>query len=302
MQQCNATHAKGFGDHAKCTSIIKIIVLTVKTTNKKTMKKMKVIKNLACLAVAAMASAATISAATIVIPAGGQHTIKDADVNANVPSPCNDPIYRWWRNNVYTMVTTDSITIDASSLTAGQPYTYYRTTRCGACGNQIVSANVEVMVFLCTGLSDAGGICYRTKIYNGVEWMIDNARKPLTTADGCISNSIDRTKQPNDYGLLYSWSCAAQACPTGWVLPTDNDFTNLSAALTASNDWADWNAGASLAGLGINGTYSNYQSSVGYWWSRSASNSAWYVNTSATSGNLVPYDNTYSFSVRCRKQ
>jgi hypothetical protein len=117
---------------------------------------------------------------------------------------------------------------------------------------------------------------------------------------GCDYDPIDITKLDGiDYGYLYSWSCAAQACPDGWILPVDADFTALESVLTAGgiSVWADWNSGASLAGGGEAGL----QGMFGCWWSNSSSNRFWYVNSDSTSGNFDTYYSDNSYSVRCRK-
>jgi uncharacterized protein (TIGR02145 family) len=154
-------------------------------------------------------------------------------------------------------------------------------------------------------VTDGDGNEYRTKVYNGVEWMIDNAQKPLTYAiNACTYSSINRTTQTLNYGHLYSWNCAASACPAGWSLPTDADFTALAAALTAggASAWADWNSGSSLAGYGASGSYLGDQGSYGNWWSSSSSNSYWFVDSGRTSGGFLTLgNNRYSHSVRCRK-
>jgi hypothetical protein len=152
-------------------------------------------------------------------------------------------------------------------------------------------------------VKDADGNTYRTKVYNGVEWMIDNSKK-TTGVTGCDNAPIDITQIDEvDYGYLYSWSCAAKACPAGWSLPTDEDFTALESALNAGGDvaWADWNTGSSLAGIGGGGSYGGSQGSSGYWWSSSSSNRYWFVLSGNASGSFNTRNSSYSFSVRCRK-
>jgi uncharacterized protein (TIGR02145 family) len=152
------------------------------------------------------------------------------------------------------------------------------------------------------GVEDGEGNTYRTKVYNGVEWMIDNSQKTAGVT-GCTYDPIDRTKvEELDFGYLYSWSCAATACPEGWSLPTDEDFTALRSTLaTDSVAWIDWNSGSSLAGYGSNGSYSDNQDLRGYWWSSSMSHRLWYVRSGSTSGTFNTNNSSFSFSVRCRK-
>jgi uncharacterized protein (TIGR02145 family) len=148
-------------------------------------------------------------------------------------------------------------------------------------------------------VTDVDGNVYRTKVYNGVKWMIDNSKK--TTG---VANSIDRTDIGGvDYGRLYSLNSAASACPEGYHLPTDSDFINLKAALTAegASGWDDWNSGSALAGHGSDSSYNGSQGSDGYWWGNSSSHRAWNVSRDGTDGIFFPYNNNNLFSVRCRK-
>jgi uncharacterized protein (TIGR02145 family) len=157
------------------------------------------------------------------------------------------------------------------------------------------------------GVTDVDGNVYRTKIYHGVEWMIDNSQK-TTGVTGCTYRSISG----DSYGRLYSRSCAAKACPNGWSLPTDKDFNALESALISggSSAWDDWNSGYSLAGHGIDGNHlygiwGFRGGSYGGWWSSSSINRYWRVeqgryNTS-TIRYFSTYGNSYSLSVRCRK-
>jgi uncharacterized protein (TIGR02145 family) len=154
--------------------------------------------------------------------------------------------------------------------------------------------------------TDSDGNCYRTKIYGGVEWMIDNAKKPLGTADGCTGNSIDGGNYGNEcyMGHLYSWNCAAQVCPDGWRLPNDDDFNNLIAALGDDDAaWVDWNVACAMAGYSYDYDYGGMQSSLhGFWWS-STSERPWhatrgYKTLDLSNGNG---NGRYFYSVRCVK-
>jgi uncharacterized protein (TIGR02145 family) len=152
-----------------------------------------------------------------------------------------------------------------------------------------------------TTVTDVDGNTYRTKVYNGVEWMIDNSKK-TTGVTGCTYNPIDRTNVSGvDYGRLYSWNCAPTACPEGWCLPSDADFKALFTALgTDTTAWADWNSGSSLVGY-YNGSYFGSQGMNGLWWSSSRSNWHWSVIGGTTSGELTTNNSNSSYSVRCRK-
>jgi uncharacterized protein (TIGR02145 family) len=143
-------------------------------------------------------------------------------------------------------------------------------------------------------ITNTGGSNYGVRSMGSTWWMVQNADKQVY---GCTYNTIDSA----EYGLLYSWNCASLACPPGWSLPTDADFTALSSWLTSNGKWSEWNTGSSLAGYGNNGSYNGNQGSNGNWWSSSSSLRYWSVNSGSTSGNFVASYSSLSFSVRCRK-
>jgi uncharacterized protein (TIGR02145 family) len=163
---------------------------------------------------------------------------------------------------------------------------------------------------ICYGtVIDDQGNTYRTLVYNGVEWMVDNSQKTSGLTPTCDKTPIDQTTQALNYGYLYSWNCVSpnQACPAGWSLPTNDDFDALVVALNAGSAadkaaaWAEWNTGSSLAGYGNDGSYYSDQGLYGYWFSSSSSNRLWYVRSGSTSGAVSTDYSYHSFSVRCRK-
>jgi uncharacterized protein (TIGR02145 family) len=364
------------------------------------MKKNTFSRKIACLAVAAMAGVASASAAPTIISVNAPYTITEAKLvhAVAIESPCNDSIYRWWCDGVYMKIITRELTIPAGSLTVGQTYSYQRTTRCGSCGMQYVSDNVEIQAKVLSsdatlksltvnvgallptfaadstsytvGLASSvtsitvtgtanhsgasvtsgngshalsagsntitltvtaengtttknytvtvvrGGIIngpgvtgcngtdtYRTKIYNGVEWMIDNSKEICNLTCSYTNPPYAPITNQSSYGYYYSWDCisAGQACPNGWVLPSDADFSALATALNAGSGWADWNSDFSLTGYGNNGSYSSGQGAVGYWWSSSSSYRYWGVYMGSASGDFNTGVSSNSLSVRCRK-
>ena len=56
-----------------------------------------------------------------------------------------------------------------------------------------------------------------------VSWMAENLR--FKTADSQCFNNEEANCQKN--GRLYNWFEAMQACPAGWRLPSDEDWTAL---------------------------------------------------------------------------
>jgi uncharacterized protein (TIGR02145 family) len=157
-------------------------------------------------------------------------------------------------------------------------------------------------------------------------WMAENLNYD---ADGsrCYNNNSENCKK---YGRLYNWSTALKACPSGWHLPSNAEWTVLEKdvggkkvaekKLKAKSGWKtlssvteDFNGtdefgfSAQPGGYGssngrdYSGDRFYYVDYSGYWWSASegASNSVYYRymlfnNYEATFGNKSDL-----FSVRC---
>ena len=128
----------------------------------------------------------------------------------------------------------------------------------------------------------------------------------------------------NTYGRLYDWQTALTACPDGWHLPSDAEWTQLTDYLGGSNVaggkmkstsslWLSPNTGATnssgfsgLPGGSYNGNGNFINVSFnGIWWSSTESTlSAWsrrlnYGNVSVSRNNV--FSETNGFSCRCLK-
>jgi uncharacterized protein (TIGR02145 family) len=60
------------------------------------------------------------------------------------------------------------------------------------------------------------------------EWMIENMRYERA---GAFENPNFPNTDTEKYGLLYTYEAAQQACPTGWHLPTDEEWKILERTL-----------------------------------------------------------------------
>jgi uncharacterized protein (TIGR02145 family) len=136
-------------------------------------------------------------------------------------------------------------------------------------------------------------------------------------------NEAKATDNYKTYGVLYNWPAAKSACPSGWHLPTDAEWTQLNdylsangysgiegTALKATSGWyADGNGNDDYGFSALPGGFRNYDGSFfhiggrGYWWSASESSTskAWsrYLGFSYTfvSRNFLSKEN--GFSIRC---
>lgn len=135
------------------------------------------------------------------------------------------------------------------------------------------------------------------------------------------------TANYNTYGVLYNMPAAIDACPTGWHLPSDAEWTILSDTLGGNaiaggvlkaiglTYWNSPNTGATneygFTALAsgyriINGTFSG-ANNYAYWWSSTLDNqnNPWVRYTSYNNAVLgrdaVNGYKAYGFSVRCIK-
>jgi len=166
---------------------------------------------------------------------------------------------------------------------------------------------------------------YRKVTIGTQTWMAENLNfdVPDNTTDVCYSNSADNCAK---YGRLYNWATALEACPAGWTLPSDADWTQLTdfaggtdiagTKLKSSDVWVSWNNApantddygfsALPGGAGISSGSFSEATNDGYWWSATASefnaSNAMYRRMSYSNERVVRDSNSktmYLFSVRC---
>ena len=140
----------------------------------------------------------------------------------------------------------------------------------------------------------------------------------------CYSNSESNCQK---YGRLYNWKTAKSACPKGWHLPSDEEWTKLtdfvggsSTAGTKLKAASGWNSYQGKSGNGTDdfgfaalpGGYGgpvysfDYVGYCGLWWSASEYHRAYYVyvrNMDYDYEGVYRYKNykDFLFSVRCVK-
>jgi uncharacterized protein (TIGR02145 family) len=186
------------------------------------------------------------------------------------------------------------------------------------------------------------GIVYKTIKIGKQVWMAENLRYlPVVVASGTGSKTeayyyvygydgtdvaaAKATDNYKTYGVLYNWKASVDACPTGWHLPEDSEWTVLADTLgglsvaggklkeTGLLHWNSPNTGASnetgftaLAGgyRYYSGTFNDFANN-GYFWTatEAGTDAAWYRGLYSSDSRTGRYSDAkeYGFSVRCVK-
>lgn len=157
------------------------------------------------------------------------------------------PSYSWYMNG---LLLTDlnshgpSLSVP-STLAGGKPYLFFR--RAFSSDNTFADSDtVEIYVKRCTPLR-TDGKPYKTVMIGDAEWFSENLELPSSSGESW----------PNGlYGRLYNWDAALSACPSGWHLPSDED-------------WDIWSETYSGVGLGTkmkatNAGWSNADNTSGF--------------------------------------
>ncbi len=149
------------------------------------------------------------------------------------------------------------------------------------------------------------------EIYNwklmedGKKWMTRNLN--FNTPDSYCVDEQEANCQK--YGRLYTWDAAQQACPTGWRLPSDEEWDNLRALYGGSNKtyrFLKARKNGFLLSFGgkrtPDGAYDGLNN-LGYFWSQTEKNTeeGWVCHFSKIYSNIrkYEYDKNWGFSCRC---
>ncbi|OFX45271.1 MAG: hypothetical protein A2X13_09235 [Bacteroidetes bacterium GWC2_33_15] len=186
------------------------------------------------------------------------------------------------------------------------------------------------------------GTVYQTVTIGDQVWMAENLKYlpsvvgPATGSEtipyyyvygynGTNVTDAKATANYSTYGVLYNWEAARAACPTGWHLPSDAEWTQLTTYLggesvaggklkeTGTTHWNSPNIGATNE-TGFTALPGGYHSSDGtfydigdscFWWSATEGDTsqAWYRAMNLASSNIyrMKTGRDSGFSVRCVK-
>ncbi len=174
----------------------------------------------------------------------------------------------------------------------------------------------------------AENIAYLPEITYENDW--DSETEPQYAvydyAPGSGTETVPNAKASENYeiyGVLYNWSAAIQACPTGWHLPSDAEFTELvnylggedvaGGKLKATTHWESPNFGATnVSGFTAlpggsrfrSGAFNNIETNGGWWTTTDRDDlTAWYYALHYTHSKMNRFSGNRGagFSVRCIK-
>ncbi len=167
-------------------------------------------------------------------------------------------------------------------------------------------------------IGDDGSTCsdnFKTVAIGTQTWMAENLNCKVINSR-CSDDDCAK------YGRLYDWKTAMDVCPTGWHLPSQEEWNTLlnyveynsgcskcaASKLKATSGWdSDGNGTDDYGFSALPGGYnSDVVGSKGYWWSASErigsdNNYAYGLDMyyDAESTNWGSYGKSNSFSVRC---
>jgi uncharacterized protein (TIGR02145 family) len=162
------------------------------------------------------------------------------------------------------------------------------------------------------------GQTYETVRIGCQVWMAENFNYNVS-GSRCFN---DDDNYCDKYGRLYTWDAAKQACPSGWRLPSKDDWEELrnfadgndGRRLKASSDWNGCGVGSAFScddtyGFSaLPGGYSDSESffDIGYlgnWWSSDEADAGnAYARQMSFFSDIafeIPSNKSLLFSVRC---
>jgi len=167
------------------------------------------------------------------------------------------------------------------------------------------SSSIQSSIILGPSVS-YGGETYQTVVIGSQTWFKRNLNYDV---GGSVCYDCAK------YGRLYNWATAMSACPSGWHLPSNNEWNALM-TVVGGTSWAgtklkatsDWNGnGNGKDDYGFSALPGGYCTPggkffvVGYfgnWWS-ATEGYGWEMNYSSNSAYSNYTDKSYFYSVRC---
>lgn len=137
------------------------------------------------------------------------------------------------------------------------------------------------------------GTDYKTIEINGNTWMVQNMNYSKISACWCYENAEVECEKN---GRLYSYEAAGKACPGGWHLPSETDFTNLfSNAVSEMERITELSVGGSS---GFNLQFAGYRSGLGAYFGRGNQVGYWLESTSKKKNRTAMYFDKNSKTIK----
>lgn len=169
---------------------------------------------------------------------------------------------------------------------------------------------------------------YETVSIGKQTWMTQNLNYET---NGSFAYSDDKCFR-KEYGLLYTWEAAKNACPSGWHLPSDDEWKQLESVVGMSESEIDnsfwrgtsegtklktvvgWSPNSGTDSYGFSMLPGGYRSihgeydlagEYGYCWTSTVltNDLAWYRRFVGSKGQILRFTNNkqQGYSVRCLK-
>lgn len=155
---------------------------------------------------------------------------------------------------------------------------------------------------------------------NGVEYNFDDPKYYIFNYTGTDVEEAKTSSYYQTYGVLYNWLAAIEACPAGWHLPTNEEWSVLEdyagdrlvvgIKLKANSGWDDYGNGTDAYGFSaLPGGYFTSggfrdESDIGEWWSGTWSGTpnacSWRLHSSNFMFTSCGFKSN-GYSVRCLK-
>jgi len=163
---------------------------------------------------------------------------------------------------------------------------------------------------------DRDGKRYKTVVIGGKKWMAENLNYyPQSGKSWCYDNDNSNCGK---YGRLYDWNTAKTVCPSGFHLPSREEWNNLVSTV-GGNKFAGkklqarsgWKKGKGTDEYGLSTLPGGSRNSnggfrgagnYGYWWTATERGSgSYYRSMSHSSGSVIEgnYNKNNGYSVRC---
>ncbi len=220
-------------------------------------------------------------------------------------------------------------TVDRNSLSPGSYNGTFTIVSNG--GNQDITVTIVKLAEEMTGtfVDSRDNKIYKTVKIGDQWWMAENLA--FNAGSGCWAYGNNENNVAI-YGRLYTWDTALKSCPSGWHLPSNDEWKQLEMTIgmsqsEASDLYARGKVGSKLKspiGWIINmvgtddygfyglpggmhdtdGSFNDIGERI-YWWtsSQESSSGAWYRRLAYSTSYiyLYPGKKAYGFSVRCIK-